>query len=105
MSEVTVVTRTVYKEAKKWKQLADKMEPVHSAVRDLDLDATAFFIGDANAAPHSQAYISFQNFCEQALAGGVKEFNQLAHALDTIAEAYDRTDRIVSLDLNKIYTA
>ncbi|MFC6022323.1 hypothetical protein ACFP2T_39965 [Plantactinospora solaniradicis] len=105
MSEVTVITRAVYNEAKKWKQLSDKVEPILSAVRDLDLSASAFYIGDANTFVHSEAYNGFQNFCEQALAGAAKEFDQLGAALDTVAEAYDRADRVVSLDLNKIYAA
>jgi hypothetical protein len=104
-STVTVVTRALEDEAKKWRQLADRMEPIQQTVAGLDLSASAFFIGDANAGMHSAAYNGYQSFMETILGGAVTEFNQLARALDRIAAAYDRADKLVSLDLNKIYSA
>jgi hypothetical protein len=105
MATVTVITHAVENEAKKWRQLADKMEPIHGAVGGLGLGLTAFFIGDANAGAHSAAYNGYQTFMQNILSGAVTEFGQLAAALDKIAAAYDRADEIVSLDLNKIYSA
>ncbi|MEQ4301171.1 hypothetical protein ABNF97_07230 [Plantactinospora sp. B6F1] len=105
MSEVSVITRAVYNEGKKWKQLSDQMEPIKAAVGGLDLSMSAFFIGDANAGGHSAAYNGFQSFMETVLAGAVTEFEQLGLALDRIADAYDRADEVVALNLNEIYTA
>lgn len=102
---VAVVTRAVYDEGKKWKQLADKVEPVKAAVGSLGLSASAFFVGDANAGQHHAAYNAYQAFMAEILAGAVTEFDQVGAALDRIAAAYDRADEIVSLDLNKIYSA
>lgn len=104
MSEITVITDAVRDEARKWRRLSDSLEPVKNAAAGLDLAITAFFIGDANAGVHSQAYNGFQSFVVTALTGGVTEFEQLGAALDKIADAYDEADRIVSLDLNKIYS-
>ncbi|MFK3985256.1 hypothetical protein ACI2K4_33390 [Micromonospora sp. NPDC050397] len=104
MSDVTVITRAVYNEGRKWRRLADQMEPIKSAASLLDLGITAFFIGDANAGQHSSAYNDFQAFMENILAGAVTEFDQIGGALDRIANAYDRADEVVALDLNKIYT-
>jgi hypothetical protein len=105
VSTVSVVTRAVENEAKKWRQLSDKMAPTHAAVGGLGLGVTAFFIGDANALAHSVAYNDYQAFMQDVLAGAVTEFGQLGAALDRVAAAYDRADKVVSLDLNKIYHA
>lgn len=105
MSEVRVITRALYNEGKKWKQLADKMAPIKATVATLDLSVSAFFIGDANAHGHSAAYNGYQSFMENLLDGAVTEFEQLGTALDRIADAYDRADAIVALNLNKIYSA
>lgn len=104
--EVTVVTDAVLDEAKKWRDLSDRMEPIKQAADGLDLSASAFFIGaDVSFVAQSQAYNSFQTMMVTALSGAVTEFEQLGGALDKIAKAYDKADAIVSLDLNKIYTA
>lgn len=105
MATVTVITQAVENEAKKWRQLGDRMAPIHAAVGGLGLSVTAFFIGDANAGAHSVAYNGYQAFMQDILAGAVTEFGQLGAALDRVAAAYDRADEVVSLDLNKIYSA
>jgi hypothetical protein len=105
VSEVTVITESVRDEAKKWRRLADQMEPIKGAVVSATLDVSAFFIGDANAVPHYLAYNQYKGFMETVLAGGIIEFEQLGGALDKIADAYDNADAVVSLDLNQIYGA
>jgi hypothetical protein len=106
MSIVTVITHAVYSEAKKWSQLSFDVEPIKNAVDGLTLGAAAFFIGDlVNAEGHAQAYHRCQSFMSHVLGGAVVEFDQLGGALDSTAEAYERADEIVSLDLDKIYGA
>ncbi|GII23036.1 hypothetical protein [Planosporangium mesophilum] len=103
--EVKVITESVRDEAKKWRSLADQMEPVKQAVHDMSLAPEAFFIGDANILEHHSAYCSYREFMEKALTGAVVEFEQIGRALDKIADAYDNADNVVTLDLNKIYSA
>lgn len=104
--EVEVITDAVVDEAGKWRGLSDQMEPIKAAVDGLDLSLSAFFIGDGfNFVINSNAYNDFQSFMATVLSGAVTEFDQLGGALDKIAKEYDKADEIVSLDLNKIYTA
>lgn len=104
--EVQVITDAVLDEAKKWRDLSAKLSPIKGAVDGLHLSPSAFFIGDGfNFMVHSQSYDHFQQFMSTVIAGGVTEFDQLGGALDKIAKEYDKADAIVSLDLNKIYTA
>lgn len=105
MAEVTVISSAVRDEANKWRELSDQMAVIRSATDRLTLSASAFFIGDANAAVHSMAYDGFQSFMSTVLGGAVTEFEQVGTALDRIADAYDTADEIASLDLNRIYTA
>jgi hypothetical protein len=104
--EVHVITDAVVDEAKKWRDLSGKLEPIKTAVDGLTLSPSAFYIGDGlNFLAHSQSYDSFQQFMSTVIGGGVTEFSQLGGALDKIAKEYDKADAIVSLDLNQIYTA
>jgi uncharacterized protein YukE len=105
MSEVTVITESVRDEAKKWRRLADQMEPIKQAVQSLTLDPSAFFIGDANVFEHHNAYSGYRAFMERVVTGAAVEFEQIGRALDKIADAYDNADKVVALDLNKIYSA
>jgi hypothetical protein len=105
VAEVTVITSAVRDEAKKWRDLSDKLAPVKSTTDGLVLSQSAFFIGDVNAGMHSDAYEGFRSFMSAVLAGGVTEFEQVGDALDKIADAYDKSDAIAELDLNKIYSA
>jgi hypothetical protein len=105
MSQVTVITGALRYEARKWRQLADRLAPVKSTVDSLGLSVSAFFIGDVNAVVHSQAYDQFQSFMASVLTDGVIEFEQVGMALDKIADAYDRADKIAELDLQQIYSA
>jgi hypothetical protein len=104
LSEVSFVTSAIRDEAKKWRQLADQLAPIETAVEGLGLSAAAFFIGDLNAGTHSQYYNSYQQFMEKILGQGVVEFEQLAGALDRMANAYDHANAVIELDLNDIYT-
>jgi hypothetical protein len=104
--EVQVITEAVLDEAKKWRDLSAKLAPIKKAVDGLTLAPTAFFVGlEPSFMAHSQSYEHFRQFMADVLAGGVTEFDQLGGALDKIAKEYDKADAIVSLDLNKIYTA
>ena len=105
MAEVTVITSAVRDEAKKWRDLSDKVAPIKSTTDGLTLSLSAFFIGDVNAGLHAQAYEGFRSFMSTMLAGAIAEFEQVGAALDKIADAYDNSDQIVALDLNKIYSA
>ena len=104
MSQVTVITEAVRDEAKKWFSFADRVEPVKAAAESLTLDISAFFIGDANAAMHHRAYSTYQEYMVHILGGAVTEFEQMAAALNKIADAYDDADEIASLNLNQIWS-
>lgn len=104
--EVQVVTESVRAEANKWRELAGEMQPLKAAVDGLALGATAFWMGPSpDFVMHHQAYQQFQQSMSTVLNGAVTEFNQLAEALDRIADEYDRADEIVAVDLDSIYTA
>ncbi|MEU4555977.1 hypothetical protein [Micromonospora violae] len=105
MPDIEVLTDALRDEAGRWRRLAADMGDVERAASHLDLAPTAFFIGDANTALHSFAYDSFQSFMFDVIAGAVVEFRQIAEALDRVANAYDRADAVVELDLNAIYRA
>ncbi|WP_341720635.1 hypothetical protein QQG74_13570 [Micromonospora sp. FIMYZ51] len=105
MEEVTVITEAVRDEGGKWLRLSDRVEAVKTVADQLHLDASAFFIGDANVALHSAAYRDFHSFMVGILGGAVTEFEQIGAALRQIADEYDRADAVISLDLNQIYTA
>ncbi len=105
MQELNVITDAVRDEAGKWLTLSDRVAAVKTAAEQLHLDASAFFIGDANTLIHSVAYRDFHTFIVGVLGGAVVEFEQIGDALRRIADEYDRADAVVSLDLNKIYSA
>lgn len=103
---VEVVTEAVEQEGKKWNGLSDKLAPIKSAVDDLQLSASAYYIGPtslADAGINSSAYNSFQAYILQLLKGGVTEFDQLGDALKKIADHYDRTDQVNSVNLDGIF--
>jgi hypothetical protein len=102
-NEVGVVVEAVHDEAKKWKNLSDKMAPVKTATENLTLNPMAFFIGDLGAVPHSLRYNSYQQFMATIIGGAATEFEQFGEALDRIADEYDRTDKVGSIDLKAIY--
>ncbi|PZG02434.1 hypothetical protein [Micromonospora deserti] len=105
MDELNVITDAVRDEGGKWLELSDRVAAVKTAAEQLHLDVSAFFIGDANALIHSMAYRDFHSFLVDILGGAVTEFEQIGGALRRIADEYDRADKIISLDLNKIYSA
>ncbi|MEH0828821.1 MULTISPECIES: hypothetical protein [unclassified Micromonospora] len=105
MNELNVITDAVRAEGGKWLKLSDQVAAIKSAAEQLHLDASAFFIGDANVLIHSVAYRDFHTFMIDVLGGAVTEFEQIGGALRRIADEYDRADKVVALDLNKIYTA
>jgi hypothetical protein len=103
MANVEVITEAVRAESRKWSHFAARMEPPRRAAADLFLEPSAFFIGNFNTGVHSAAYQRYQSFMVDILAGAVHEFDQLAAALGKIADEYDNADKIVELDLNRIY--
>lgn len=105
MDELNVITDALRDERVKWLGLADDMAAIRDSAQQLNLDATAFFIGDANTLIHWKAYQDFQNFMVSVLGGASVEFEQIGEALRRIADEYDRADEIISLDLNSIYKA
>ena len=103
---VRVVTEAVENEGKKWNGLSDMLASVKSAVDDLSLDESAFYIGPqslADAAINSSSYNSFRAYISELLKGGVTEFDELGEALKKIAKHYDRTDQINAVDLKGIF--
>ena len=111
MSGFEVVTKAVRAEATKWRELADRVKPIHDAVLNKRLSPSAFFVGDPSTlmetmfegAVHYYAYDKFVSFMDNLLGGAVAEFPQISQALIDTADTYDRADKIVELDLNKIY--
>lgn len=104
MADISVVIEAVRNEAKKWFRFSDQMEPINAAAEGLDLDMSAFFIGDVNVGPHDQAYDGFHSYMVNILRGAVTEFDQIGVALNKVADAYDEADAVVSLNLNEIWT-
>ncbi|MEU5908387.1 hypothetical protein ABZ780_28930 [Micromonospora sp. NPDC047467] len=105
MDELNVITDALRAEGGKWLQLSDSAAVIKAAAEGLSLDASAFYIGDANVGVHSAAYRDFHAFMVGLLTGATTEFEQVGEALRRVADAYDRADEVVSLDLNTIYTA
>lgn len=108
-----VVTEALRKEAPKWHDFRDRVEPIRRTVQDAFLSETAFFCGnpvvlmmpDLNAILHQQAYESYRVYLENLLAGAVAEFPQICQAMIEMADEYDAQEEIGQLDLNKIYDA
>ena len=104
MADITVVVEAVRAEARKWFKLSDRMRPVAATTEGLGLDASAFFIGDANVALHHRVYSSYQEFMAGALRGAVEEFDQIGTVLLKIADSYDRAEAVAELNLQKTWT-
>ncbi|MFI6273129.1 hypothetical protein [Micromonospora zamorensis] len=105
MDELNVITDALRTEGGKWLQLSDSATAIKGAAERLSLDASAFYIGDANAGVHSAAYRDFHAFMVAIFAGAATEFEQVGEALRRVADAYDQADEVISLDLNTIYEA
>ncbi|TYC01195.1 hypothetical protein FXF53_11940 [Micromonospora sp. WP24] len=105
MKELNVITGALRDEGGKWLTLSDRVSAIRTVADQLQLDPSAFFIGDANADIHSMAYRDFHAFLVGVLAGAVTEFEQVGGALRRIADEYDHADAVIALDLNEIYTA
>ena len=108
MTTVTIVTEAVRAEATKWGKLHDDLAPLVTAVDNLDLNVTAFWIGEPmeiNAKIYSSAYNEFQAWLIKVLKAGVVEWGQIQKTLNRIADEYDRQDKIVEIDLEKFYSA
>lgn len=103
--ELNVIVSALRDEARKWQGLSDSVAPIKTVVEGLHLSPSAFFIGDANVALHSQAYNGFQSFMVTILGGAVTEFDQLGTALNNIADIYDEADQVIAVDLNRVYSA
>ncbi len=103
--KVTVTTSALREESKKWIDLADKLEPIANAAKELTLGPMAFFAGPSpDFAAHHKAYVSFQSKMVKILGEGVTEFEQLATVLGRIADNYDETDEQSAQDLDKVYS-
>jgi hypothetical protein len=105
MDELNVITDALRDEGRKWLALSDDVATIKAAAEQLTLAQSAFFIGDANAAVHHAAYRDFHSFMVSVLSGAVTEFEQIGQVLGRIADEYERADEVISLDLNKIYSA
>ncbi|MEU7800744.1 hypothetical protein AB0B10_15880 [Micromonospora arborensis] len=105
MDELNVITDALRTEGGKWLRLSDSASAIKGTVEGLSLDASAFYIGDVNTGVHSAAYGDFHAFMVTILAGAATEFEQVGEALRRVADAYDRADEVISLDLNTIYKA
>jgi hypothetical protein len=99
-----VITEALRNEGRKWIRLSDQMDLPRATAEGLTLEISAFFIGDLNAVPHSQAYNTFHSYIVNVLRGAVVEFKQIGVALARIADEYDEADKVVSLNLNEIWT-
>jgi|RhiMethySRZTD1v2_1073278.scaffolds.fasta_scaffold2145415_1 hypothetical protein len=107
MTTVTIVTEAVRAEATKWGKLHDDLAPLVTAVDNLDLNVTAFWIGEPgeiNATIYSSAYNEFQAWLIKVLKAGVVEWGQIQTTLNRIANEYDKQDKIVEIDLEKFYS-
>ncbi|WP_238447343.1 hypothetical protein [Micromonospora sp. 4G55] len=69
MNELNVITDAVRDEGGKWLKLSDQIAAIKSTAEQLHLDASAFFIGDANVLIHSVAYRDFHTFMIDILGG------------------------------------
>lgn len=103
MSDFTHMTEAIRAEAGKWRDLSDRMSPIQRAVDGLQIEATAFYIGDVNAGIYADAYFAFQVLLSDVLTQAVTEFDQIGGALDRIAGAYEDAEKQVSLDLDEIF--
>jgi hypothetical protein len=105
---IRVVVSAVEAEARKWSELADRVEPIAASVRSLWLSSTAFASGVAvDAATGVLDGHSYQVCHEQMtdiVTGAGTEFRQIGAALQKIAREYDRVDHQVAVDLNRIWS-
>lgn len=111
MTGYKVVTDALRTEAKWWNTRADNMGKVVTAVQGTKLGVTAFFTGDPNTLalsavtgiPESQSYETFRGWVETTLRDAVEQFQDLAVVLGRIARDYDEAEKVVEIDLNKVY--
>lgn len=112
MTGYKVITEALRAEAPKWDDFAELVGPIRDSVHDTFLGVPAFFCGDPvtlgfdiNAALHQNAYEDYRIFMENLLTGAVEEFAQLADALVKVAEKYEAAEKIIELDIDKIWDA
>lgn len=111
MAGYKVVTDALRTEAKWWDTRADNMNKVVTAVQGTKLGVTAFFTGDpitlglsnATGIPESQSYETFRSWFETTLRDAAGQFQDLAVVLRRIAHDYDEAEKVVEIDLNKVY--
>jgi hypothetical protein len=105
MPGYTVVTEALGQESGKWINLADSMGVVRAATERMTLEATAFFIGDANTVPHYMAYQQFQTTMTSLLSEGETAFLGVSQVLREIQNRYDNAEDVIELDLNEVFSA
>jgi len=102
-ADLKVVTDGMRAQGGKWQKLSADMQPIATAVGDLYLTPSAFFVGDPNTFRHYNAYESFRTLMSDVFTSGVTELNQFGDALIRAANGYDAANEIATDNLNAIY--
>lgn len=113
MTGYKVITEALRAEAPKWDDFAEVVAPIRDSVHDAFLGVPAFFCGDPvtlgmldlNAALHQNAYEDYRVFMAGLLEGALEEFAQMADALVKVAEKYEAAEKIIELDVDKVWDA
>lgn len=109
--EFKVVTKELRAEAKIWQQRSDEFVKIMLAAQHAVLTQSAFavvdfnLLGVVNAKVQAAEYDTYRNFMENLLRGAIHEFGQIAGALRTMADEYDRTEDTNKLEFDKFYRA
>lgn len=102
---VLVDPEDVRGEAKKWINLADDMAGIRSVAENrLELESTAFFIGNFSEIVHYPAYQDFHGRMVSRLRGAQVEFELIGLVLKRLADDYEETDQLSSAELGRAYT-
>ncbi len=105
---IRVIVSAIEAEARKWSELADRVDPIAASVRSLWLSSTAFASGVAVDAAtgllDGRSYEACHEQMSEIANGAGTEFRQIGAALQKIATEYDRVDHQVAVDLNRIWS-
>jgi hypothetical protein len=109
-----VVSSELRIEANNWRKRSEDMKAVKSQIDNLDLGASAFFIGSPmssgltnifntmSASVYSKAYAGFHEYMKTVTGEAVTEFEQLGGALDKMAAEYDNADAAGKRSLEEV---
>jgi hypothetical protein len=97
-----VITQALRDEAKKWDELAPRVESIRREAESAWLSPLAFFAGDVatlaigivpgDIALRAVAYEEFRSFIENVLRQAETEFGQIGDALIKIAGIYEKAE-------------